>query len=546
MRHRPLSATNARFAGFDDRLEDVSAAGRKRQASDLRSLLRRLAAIAPAKLSPDDRVTHEVLKWQLEMGLERLALDFQQWGGLSTVGVDHVIGMQSWIPTVVETAQPMGSEKDVAAYLRRLKALPDFFRDHIKNLRGGLKSGRTPAKVAVDRTIVQLDRMCSLKAHETPFAKPIVRLPDKLRKRHESKLHAAIERYVFPAYAAYGQFLKSISGRARSEEKPGACHIRGGKAAYDFLIRYHTTLELDADELHQIGLDELRAVHEEMRSLARRMGHEGEPSDFMAKIRADASNFFSTREELVDWAKRLVEETYRRLPEFFGQLPKTPLEVKPIEEYKEKNDVGARYSGPPMDLSRPGIYYVNTYEPHTRSRFGMASLTAHEGVPGHHLQIALAVENKKIPAIRRYASSTAYIEGWALYAERLADEMGLYQDDLARLGMLSNQAFRAARLVVDTGLHAMGWSRRKAIDFMAQNTPMSKGEIESEIDRYTVWPGQALAYMSGQRELWRLRHDLESKLGSRFDIRAFHDAVIGHGPLPLTVLRRVVSSQLGG
>jgi len=544
MRHRPLSATYARHPGFDDRLEDNSAAGRRRQTDDLRSLSKRAGSIDSAKLAEPDRITLEVLRWQLELSLERLKFGFHRWGGFSTVGVDHVSGMQSWIPTVIETAQPMSSGRDVAAYLRRLRALPDFFRNHSKNLREGLRSGRVPAKIAVERTIAQLDRIGASAPEQTPFAKPLERLPERLRRRHADQVLESISRYALPAYREYAEFLRTAVDRARPEDRPGVCHLPDGDAAYRFVIRYHTTLDLTPKELHDVGLEELRGIRDEMARLAAKMGHPGGVDSFMEKVRTDPANFFQSKDEIVDCARRLVAETYRRLPDFFGTLPKTPLEVRPVEPYKEKNDVGARYSGPPADLSRPGVYWVNTHEPQTRSRFGMASLTAHEGVPGHHLQIALAVENKRIPTFQRFAASTAYVEGWALYSERLADEMGLYQDDLSRLGMLSNQAFRAARLAVDTGLHALGWTRSQAIDFMAKNTPMSKGEIESEIDRYTVWPGQALAYMAGQRELWRLRRAMKKKLGARFSLPAFHDAVLGSGPLPLEILRGVVERAL--
>jgi uncharacterized protein (DUF885 family) len=303
-------------------------------------------------------------------------------------------------------------------------------------------------------------------------------------------------------------------------------------------------LDIAPEEIHRIGLEELQGIQDEMQAIASRMGSGNGIKAFLDGVRSDPKNFYRSREEVVQGARDCVSDTHKRLPDFFGTLPKTPLIVMPIEEYKEKNEVGARYYSPPEDLSRPGIYYINTYEPESRPKFSMASLTAHEGVPGHHLQIALAAENKSIPTFQRFADSTAFIEGWALYSERLADEMGLYSDDLSKLGMISNQAFRACRLVVDTGLHALGWSRQKAIDFMKENTPMSEAEVISEIDRYMIWPGQALAYKMGQRAIAALRRDLERKMGSAFDIRRFHDAVLENGPLPLTAMREAVTGKL--
>jgi uncharacterized protein (DUF885 family) len=299
-------------------------------------------------------------------------------------------------------------------------------------------------------------------------------------------------------------------------------------------------VDLSADELHRIGLEEIEVLRDEMTQIARRAGHAGDLENFLESVRKDPENFFKTREEVLKNAELLVGRSTEKLPEWFGALPKTALVVKPIEEFQEKNDAAARYFQPPTDLARPGVYYINTYKPESRPRFSMASLAAHEGVPGHHLQIALALENAGLPQFRRSAGFTAYIEGWALYAERLGDEMGLYPDDLSRLGMLSDQALRAARLVVDTGIHAKDWPRDRAIEFMRSNTPMSQEEIEAEVDRYTVWPGQALAYKVGQREIMALRDEARSRTGRRFDIKAFHDAVLRHGPLPLPVLRESV------
>lgn len=545
MRRWPHMATFVGHPGYDDALEDNSAAGRRDERESFSRLLARARSASKARLPENDLLSCEVLRWQSEKILERQALNLYQWGGFFNLGVDHMDGIQSSISTTVQVAQPMKTDEDARALIRRLAAMPLHFQNHVDNLREGLAAGRVATRKPVEKTIRQLEELLKTKPADTAFALAIPRLPEKLRGRYRDEILKAIERFAFPAFLTYLDFLKKeYLHRTRPETRPGICFVPGGEKAYRHLISFHGTDGLSPKEIHEIGLEELRGLREEEKGVASRMGHHNGGKSFQEKLRNNPKNFFTTREEIVANAKHLVKETYKLLPKYFGVLPKTPLIVEPIERYKEKNDVGARYFPPPRDLSRPGVYYINTYEPKSRARFSMSSLAAHEGVPGHHLQIAIAVENKKLPLFRRYADPTAFIEGWALYSERLADEMGLYRDDLARVGMIKDQAFRASRLVVDTGLHAMGWTRQKAIDFMKDNTPMSEGEIIAEIDRYTIWPGQALAYKLGQRAIMQLRREIEKGLRSRFNIAKFHDAVLRHGALPLSVMRDAVRREL--
>ncbi|MBI4425190.1 MAG: DUF885 domain-containing protein [Elusimicrobia bacterium] len=537
MARDPLWATFIRHPGRDDRLADPSAEGRRKELADIDRLAKRLSAVDPAALDEGDRVSWEILRLQLDTGRQWHEHKFWQWD------VDHMDGPQSWIMSVVEVAQPMATEKDVQALLARMAAFGPFFDAHLANLREGLAEGRLASRVAAEKTISQLKDLIAKPAHESSFATAAKRLPAGLQDRYLPEVLRAAEAGPKPALEKYLRFLETeYLPRARLDPM-GLSGLAGGEAAYRFQIRRHTTLDKTPEELHRTGLDELEAIHAEMAEIARRLGHVGAVSSFMEKVRKDPVNFFKTREEIVEAAKALVARTRERLPEFFGRLPKTPLEVRRIEDYQEKNDAAARYYSPPDDLSRPGIYYINTYEPGSRPRFGMAALAAHEGLPGHHLQIALAVESGDLPAFRRHGGFNAFVEGWALYSERLADEMGLYPDDLSRLGMLMAQALRACRLVVDTGLHAKAWSRQKAVDFMKENTPMSEGEIAAEVDRYIIWPGQALAYKVGQREIAAIRKEAEARQGRAFDLRAFHDAVLRPGAVPLPTLRRLV---LGG
>lgn len=533
MRLSPLDATFENYPKYHDILDDNSAAGREAETKAWAELSRRLAAIDPKKLSPDETVSAEVMKWQLDLALERGRHKLYQWD------VDHMDGPQSMIPTVIEQAQPMKTARDAEALLKRMQALPGYFRNQIQNLREGVAAKRVAARVPVEKLIGQLEGLLKIPADQTPYAAAAQKLPEDVKARYLPLIIAAVNAQAYSAYREYLDFLKLEYLERSRKEKIGLSDLPEGLSAYRYQIRYHTTLDKTPEELHQMGLDELKGIHEETTAIAQKMKHSGDLASFLEKVRTDPDNFFKTREEVLKNAQDLVARAKAKLPEFFGLMPKTDLVVKPIEEYKEKNAVAAQYYPPPDDLSRPGIYYINTYEPETRPRFSMTSLAAHEGVPGHHFQIALALEQRGLPVFRRHADSTAYVEGWALYTERLAEEMGLYQDDLSRVGMLSDQALRASRLVVDTGLHAFGWSRQKAIDFMKANTPMSEEEIIAEVDRYTVWPGQALAYKVGQREIMALRAQSQEKLGKQFDIRTFHDTVLKNGAIPLSVLRRM-------
>ncbi len=534
MRLSPLVATFYGERGYDDQLDDNSLAGRAaRKASD-EALLKRARTLDRKNLSAEERLSVSVMKTMLDDELEGLALPFQEFE------VDHMDGGQSWIPTVIQTAQPMKDADDAAALEKRLKAVPLYFTRHRENLASGLKSGRVAARVPTEKLIRQLEEMLAAPIDKSPYADACDRLPEPLRASWKPRLLKIVETDIAPALNSLVTFLKTDYLPKTRTGDIGLSALSGGRAMYRHKIRSHTTVDKSPEQLHKIGLEELEGIRGEMTQIARRAGHAGDLENFLESVRKNPANFFTTREEILKNAEFLVGKATAKLPEWFGALPKTALVVKPVEEFQEKNEAAARYFQPPTDLSRPGVYYINTYKPESRPRFSMTSLAAHEGMPGHHLQIALALENKELPQFRRSAGFTSYIEGWALYSERLGDDMGLYEDDLSRLGMLSDQALRAARLVVDTGIHAKGWPRDKAIEFMKANTPMSEEEIEAEVDRYTVWPGQALAYKVGQRELMALRDEVKTRTGRRFDIKAFHDAVLRHGPLPLPVLRESV------
>jgi prolyl oligopeptidase len=512
MREAPTWATYLGDFRYNDRLADISEAGRARRRAATQGFLARLGRIDVAGLSEADRVTADILRLQLEQALEEERHKFWQWE------VDQMFGPQADFPQLMNY-HPLSDEAGLTA---RFRAFPAFIGQYLDNLRAGVREGRVAMRGAVERVIGQLKEMLAKAPEKSPFAaKP--------------SLVPAVREAVYAGYRAMLDYLEGeYLPKARSKDV-GLWALPGGEEAYRFRILYHTTLQATAEEIHRIGLEEVRGIQEEMRRIAG-----PDLKGYMARLKADPKSFFSTREEVIESARREFARADAMLPKWFKRLPRTGCEVKAIEDYREKDSVGAFYYQPDEKLTRKGIYYINTYKPESRPRCNMAALAIHEAVPGHHLQIALALEVEGLPRFRRQSSFTAFIEGWGLYSERLGDEMGLYEDDLSRFGMLTYQAWRAARLVVDTGLHALRWTRQQAIDYFVENVSLSEQEVVNEVDRYIIWPGQALAYMMGKREIMAVREEARKAMGPRFDIREFHDVVLRNGAIPLTTLRRIV------
>lgn len=509
LRQDPVWATYLGDRRYDHLLPDLSAEGRAAERRALESFLIRARAVTA--LTDADRVTADILIRRLELSIEAFDHKFYQWD------VDQMEGPHVWLFELVNH-HPLKDTEGRRTFAARLQAFPRYMDQYIANLREGLREGRVAPRIAVDRVLDQL------KAH---LAARVTDWPISTADPEGAATH------VRPAFEKLKAFLES---EYRPREAPGLSALPGGEAAYRFRIRYHTSLDATAENLHRIGLDELAAIEREMRAIAKT----DDLKEFAARLRADRANFATSREEYLEGFRRILRHVDAKLPQYFDRLPKTGYEVKAIEEYREKDSVAAFYYSPPEDGSRPGIFYANCYRPETRPRYTMAALAVHEAVPGHHLQIALAMELEGLPKFRRHVGFTAFVEGWALYTERLADEMGVYENDLERYGMLTYQAWRAARLVVDTGLHAFDWSRERAIEFFREHLALSDVEILNEIDRYIIWPGQALAYKVGQREIQALRAEAQVRLGARFDIRRFHHEVLRHGAIPLPTLRMMI------
>ncbi|HEX6512969.1 MAG TPA: DUF885 domain-containing protein [Chloroflexota bacterium] len=520
--------TLATFFGdyrYNDRLPDAGPEGRAAEESALRDVLARLRSIDQAQLATDERVTWDMLRLAAEQVLA--ALPFR----LDEMAVDQMGGPQVWLPELLNW-HPLDTPEHIQQLVARYQGFGRYMDQYLENLRDGVRDGRTAAHMATERVVGQLRVLL-----DTPPVDSVLYSPAKEAPAQAEELLGALERSVYPAYQRMLDYLQGEYLNEHARQEPGVWSVADGAAIYNILCQQHTTTDLTPDELHRIGLEELEGIQREMRAIMAGQGDSsGNIRAFTERLTRDPANLPSTREEIVETAKRLLDQAQAALPRAFGKMPSIPCEVKAIEEYREKDSVAAFYYPPAGDGSRPGIFYVNTYDPPSRPRHTMPALTFHEAVPGHHLQIALATETKDLPEFRRLGSDvTAYVEGWALYTERLADELGLYPDERARYGMLGYQAWRACRLVVDTGLHHLRWSRQQGIDFFLQNVGLTERETVNEVDRYIIWPGQALSYKIGQREIESLRRE-----ASGVDLRAFHDEVLAHGAVPLSTLRATI------
>jgi uncharacterized protein (DUF885 family) len=430
------------------------------------------------------------------------------------------------------------------ALVAKWSKLGGTFDDLVKRLRQGIARDRTPPRIAVERTIAQIDAYLETSVSTDPFT--LATGPEEFDAAADEawrdRLRDTVRDVVRPAYAAYRNALRNeVLPKAREPEESGVRWLNDGEDLYADAIRRHTSLDLTPLAIHQIGLDEIASLEDEYRELGSRILGTSNVSEIYERLRNDPDLRFTTAEDIVATAESVMARAKAAVPAWFGRLPRADCVMAEIPQGAEDGPL-AYYLPPAVDGTRPGTYFINTTEPTSRTRFEAEALAFHESIPGHHLQLALAQELEDIPDFRKHALVTVYVEGWGLYTERLADEMGLYTDDLSRLGILSFDSWRAGRLVVDTGMHALGWGRREAIEWMAANSPQALNNIANEVDRYIAWPGQALAYKLGQREFFRLRREAEAHMGSQFDIKAFHDVVLGSGPVPLGVLGDLVAA----
>jgi uncharacterized protein (DUF885 family) len=538
----PTFATAIGDSRFDDRLADPSRDGTTASAARLSGLEARAEGIEPHQLDAARRVTLLALRQSIQANVAQVGANLGDWN------VDHIDGLPGNLLQIPDY-QRLETPDDGRRMVERWRAMPGYVDASLARLRGGLREGHVACRAPVSRTIDILDSVLAEPDDRWPLVRPAGRAAelagwsDADRRRLASDLVAAVQDGIRPAFQRYRSMLANeILPAARTDDEPGIGHVPGGHDAYLGLVRGHTTLDLAPSDLHQIGLDEIARIDDELGALAGRVLGTSSLPEALVRLRTDPSLHFSTREQVYETADRCLDRAEAAIPAWFGRLPRALCDVVRMGAHEEAHSTIAYYRQPAQDGSRPGAYFINTSEPETRPRYEAEALAYHESVPGHHLQIAIAQEAAGLPAFRRNLGPTAFVEGWGLYSERLADEMGLYTGDLDRIGVLSFDAWRAARLVVDTGMHALGWTRDQALAFMLEHTALAPNNIANEVDRYIVLPAQALAYKAGQLELLRLRTEAMDRLGARFDIRTFHDAVLGQGALPLAVLREAVEA----
>jgi uncharacterized protein (DUF885 family) len=542
LRADPVRATLLGDRRYDALLDDITPAGIASRRASLERFLQRARAIEPDRLSPADRLTRQVLVTEIEGQLAQLACDLESWV------VDPLDGPHVDLLNI-EAVQPVRTPAEGRAMVERWRAMGPYLDAHIANLRRGLGEGKVAVRTQVERTIAGLQETIDQKDEDLPLLTPL-RTPhpewsDAERREFETGLRSAVRDVARPAYKRYRSFLeKEILPKARSNDEPGIARVPGGLECYRRLIRVHTSLDLSPDEIHATGLREVERIDRETEALGAKLFGLHDRAKVVEKLRTDPALHFSSGDEVQKKAESALARAQAAIPKWFGILPRAGCVVTPMLAHEEKNSTVAYYRQPATDGSRPGRYYINRSAPETRPRYEAEALAWHEAIPGHHLQIAIAQELTGIPEFRKHAGVTAFVEGWALYTERLADEMGLYSSDIDRMGMLSYDSWRACRLVVDTGMHALGWTRKQAIDFMLAHSALAENNIVNEVDRYISWPAQALAYKTGQLEILRLRAEAERELGAAFDIRAFHDAVLQNGAIALVPLREAVHEHI--
>jgi uncharacterized protein (DUF885 family) len=524
----PLESTLLGYPGRDAALADLSVEFEEHQAERLTSIRYRAEAIHPNTLDPEDQITRAVI-----IALHDGAIDSRSAGTVEFTVAAFPVSPASVLLSYLRMV-PVTTDQQARDYVQRLSAIPEQLEQALERLHMGRQSGLVPVRRLTEASIAQIDAfLADPIAVLGVSAGPDVANPEAWARRRDT----VIRGIVAPAFEEYRKALvRSVLPTSRADDEPGLAHLPGGRERDSHLIRLHTTTGLTAEELHDAGLRTISEVHREFEVVGDEVLGTSDLVEILSRLRDDRTLRWETADQILDAAEAAVRRAESVAPEWFGRIPATPCALAAIPDVESAGAAPAYYMPPTIDGSRPGTYYSNVSNPTDRSSFDLEAVAFHEAVPGHHFQIALALENQDTPPLRRLPLFTAYIEGWGLYSERLADEMGLYSSPLQRLGMLSADAWRAARLVIDTGLHHFGWSRQQAVDYLTDNTAVAPIDVESEIDRYIAYPGQALSYMTGRREMQRLRDRASTALGDRFSVSDFHDRLLAHGALPLTVL----------
>jgi uncharacterized protein (DUF885 family) len=535
----PVRASLYGFHDFDARLADLTDDAERARAARLRELSAAAAAVDPAGLGPPDRVTVEVVRTVAADTADTLDTRQLEWQ-VTDLFVAPASGLLTFLPLL-----PLGEPAHAEAYLLRLGEVGRYLAEAADRQRAGVASGLIPVARLARAAVSQVDRYLADPGHD-PLLRPEPPAGWDGADRFRADRERLLADVVRPAFRRYRDVLSDeIVPRGRDDEHVGLSLLPGGAQSYATLVRAQTTTDRTPEDLHHVGLDVLARLDEEYAELGGPVLGTADAAEVRRRLREDRDLRFRSAEEILDAARRAVARAEQAAPGWFGRLPAQRCVIKAVPEAEAARAPGAYYTPAALDGSRQGTYWQSTHEPEQQPRHSLESTAFHEAVPGHHFQSALTQELRDVPTLRRVVELTAYDEGWGLYSERLADEMGVYSDDLARLGMVAGDSMRACRLVVDTGMHALGWTRERAVEFMRANAAMAPQEIDVEIDRYIADPAQALAYMVGRLEIQRIRADAERRLDG-FDARAFHDVVLGAGSLPLAVLADRVDAWVRG
>jgi uncharacterized protein (DUF885 family) len=531
LKTHPELATAIGDPRYNDRLDDYSAAFEMREIQHAREEIRIFAAINTAGFPEQEALNKTLMLRQLHNRVE--GAQFKNW----EMPVNQMNGVHLDLAAMA-SQMPFQTVKDYENYLSRLHQIPHVFDQITANMRQGLRDQLMPPRYLLEKVASESQDIASKPLDDSPFTEPLKKFPSTIsasdRQRLTQSIQAAVRDEVDPAYAKFAAFVRDdYAPHGRTEY--GVWALPDGAARYSFAVREETTTNLSPEQIHEMGLKQVAEIDAQMLQLAQSLGYHDLKS-FNEHIRKDPDLYGKSGQQIFDLYQHYADQMRAKLPQLFDHLPKTRLEVVPMEAYRAPAAVPADYSPGSADGSRPGRINVNEYDPTHRLLLNVEAIAYHEGIPGHHMQFSIAQELPDLPPFRRFADYDAYSEGWAFYAERLGKEVGFYQDPYSEYGRLENEMWRSVRLVVDTGVHYKHWSRQQMIDFFHEHTAMDDQNIATEVDRYIAWPGQALAYKLGQMEILELRARARTALGPRFDIRTFHDAVLDNGPLPLDIL----------
>jgi len=540
LQNDPLFATDQGVQRFNDKLPDTSLEALEERYNQNKKFLERLESISYQRLSREDQINYDIFKLQLENDITNYELN------------GHLLPLNGWWDYHATFADlpnrvPLNNRKDYENYLQRLEAFPSYNDGFFERMEKGIEENWVRPKVVFDNYVESVESHITDDPSESVLFEPFTNFPVTVEPEEQelliSRAEEVIRNVVVPEYERLRDFLTETY-IPNGAESIGITDLEGGSEYYDFLIRRYTTLDLAPEEVHQEGLREVKRIREEMMKIVEEEDFEDDFDTFVEFLRSNPRFYANSPEELLKETALVLKKMDGKLPELFKTLPRLPYGIREVPSYLAPRTATAYYSRGAADGSRAGYYAVNTHNLNSRPLYEIEALSFHEAVPGHHLQIALQQELENLPVFRTTSGFTAFTEGWALYSERLGLEVGFYEDPYSNFGRLSYEMWRALRLVVDTGIHSMGWERQQSIDYMAQNSALSLHNIRSEVDRYIFWPGQALAYKMGEIKIRELRDLTELELEEEFDIREFHDIVLLSGSVPLYVLEENVNRYI--